>query len=875
MDKQISYINQLAKQYKEYVNDENTLYHALNELDNDTLLSITKEYGDPDRDFRPVNVLRYEAVRLLNKGEKLTPSLLESIKDNIRKKNLDQFPHFSTKLKKGLEEYPVGNRDIFASWQNPWRIFHTFFFRGTIRETVNQYLQQIANQLKGDLGLVDYTTHCVDFYGPSNFGCHYCWFALYPSSKNSHQQAYQFFVQLEEDMKAGCIGGHLIKNRIPNQVEPVENYDDILQLLNGRKEDIENLNKEIRNYFKLSPGTQGIRWELFQEKEIGAVNYSNLGTGDISQINSLADLNIKAGLPPDSKSNQTWNLWLFKTANTGDVVFASKGTNTCLGVGIIKGDYYYDSSTSSFSHQRSIHWITDKVYEYKAYSIKGYPKLFRPDTFSPTLVWEFILSEYVRLYPDLAAVFDEHDLKYSNDSVKELVENDEEEVPQPEDTDFDISYWWLNANPNIWSINKCSVGDIQSYTSHNEKGNKRRIYRYFEAVKPGDLLIGYESSPVKQIRAIFEITRGLHTTDKGMEEIEFELIEKLEVPVAWAELSNEAGLDDCEVIVNNQGSLFKLSEDEFDIIRTIIDEKNIIQERKLQGAEKKLYNFSKDPDKPFIAEAEFNNIVSLLQRKKNIILQGPPGVGKTFLARKLAYQIMGEVSDAQIEMVQFHQSYSYEDFIQGLRPNKKGGFELKNGTFYRFCQKAHAHPERDYFLIIDEINRGNLSKIFGELMMLIEADKRNKRYSIKLTYAEEEEETFYVPPNLFLIGTMNTADRSLAIVDYALRRRFAFITLRPVLDESFRAFIEQRGLSRELTSHIQSSVNIINKSISEDINLGSGFQIGHSYFCTYSNNTEEKLWWKELLRFELQPLMEEIWFDNPERVKEMINILEL
>ena len=234
---------------------------------------------------------------------------------------------------------------------------------------------------------------------------------------------------------------------------------------------------------------------------------------------------------------------------------------------------------------------------------------------------------------------------------------------------------------------------------------------------------------------------------------------------------------------------------------------------------------------------------------------------------------MGEVSDAQIEMVQFHQSYSYEDFIQGLRLTKNG-FELRSGTFYNFCQKAHAHPERDYFLIIDEINRGNLSKIFGELMMLIEADKRNKKYSIKLTYAEEEEETFFVPPNLYLIGTMNTADRSLAIVDYALRRRFAFITLSPVLDESFRAFIEQRGLSRELTRHIQSSVSSVNKSISEDINLGSGFQIGHSYFCTYSNNTTERLWWNELLRYELQPLMEEVWFDNPERVKEMMNVLD-
>src|SRR5690554_1086704 len=118
--------------------------------------------------------------------------------------------------------------------------------------------------------------------------------------------------------------------------------------------------------------------------------------------------------------------------------------------------------------------------------------------------------------------------------------------------------------------------------------------------------------------------------------------------------------------------------------------------------------------------------VSLLKRKKNIILQGPPGVGKTFIARKLAYEIMQEVKDANIEMVQFHQSYSYEDFIQGLRPTQKGGFDLRDGIFYSFCQRALAHPERPFFFIIDEINRGNLSKIFGELMMLIERSEERR-----------------------------------------------------------------------------------------------------------------------------------------------------
>lgn len=257
------------------------------------------------------------------------------------------------------------------------------------------------------------------------------------------------------------------------------------------------------------------------------------------------------------------------------------------------------------------------------------------------------------------------------------------------------------------------------------------------------------------------------------------MVEKLEIPITWNELKNINALQQCEVFINNQGSLFKLQEEEYDIIRDVIDTKNIITEKLLQNSSHKKYQFNEDSDKPFISEQQFFQTVTLLKRKKNIILQGPPGVGKTFIARKLAYQIMQEVKDANIEMVQFHQSYSYEDFIQGLRPTQQGSFDLKDGIFFSFCRRALAHPDKPFFFIIDEINRGNLGKIFGELMMLIEADKRAEKFALKLTYAEDEEDRFYVPENLYIIGTMNTADRSLAIVDYALRRRFAFINLQP------------------------------------------------------------------------------------------------
>ena len=338
-------------------------------------------------------------------------------------------------------------------------------------------------------------------------------------------------------------------------------------------------------------------------------------------------------------------------------------------------------------------------------------------------------------------------------------------------------------------------------------------------------------------------------------------------------MKNNAALQHCEVFINNQGSLFKLTEAEYDIIREIIDNKNIITEKLLQSSNKKKYKFTDDSDKPFISEVDFLQTVALLKRKKNIILQGPPGVGKTFIARKLAYEIMQEIKDANIEMVQFHQSYSYEDFIQGLRPTQKGGFDLKDGIFYSFCQRALAHPDRPFFFIIDEINRGNLSKIFGELMMLIEADKREEKFALKLTYAEDEEDRFYVPSNLYIIGTMNTADRSLAIVDYALRRRFAFITLQPDYGNNFRSFLASKGLSAGMVEHICSAVTKVNSKIKEDINLGEGLQIGHSYFCTFTTNEDENKWWNEILSFELKPLLEEIWFDDSTIVSEVLKQL--
>ena len=284
------------------------------------------------------------------------------------------------------------------------------------------------------------------------------------------------------------------------------------------------------------------------------------------------------------------------------------------------------------------------------------------------------------------------------------------------------------------------------------------------------------------------------------------------------------------------------------------------------------YVFANDPDRPFISEEKFNDIAELLFRKKNIILQGAPGVGKTFLAKKIAYKLIETRKNENIETVQFHQSYSYEDFIQGIRPTTNGEFMVCNGIFYNFCENAKEHPEDTFVFIIDEINRGNLSKIFGELMMLIEYDKRSPRYALKLTYSDEESPRFYVPENVYIIGCMNTADRSIAIVDYALRRRFAFCDVEPEFGETFKNYLGT-ALSKGFVDDICNKVNRVNELIRTSSSLGKGLEIGHSYFCQLSSVDDEQEWWKSICKYELFPYLREICFDNEELLGELCHIL--
>ncbi len=431
-----------------------------------------------------------------------------------------------------------------------------------------------------------------------------------------------------------------------------------------------------------------------------------------------------------------------------------------------------------------------------------------------------------------------------------------EEANLPLHDDEKCNYWWLNANPKIWSFSDIAVGETQAYTLYNENGNKRRIFQNFLDAKVGDVVIGYESNPVRQIVAI-----GRVSAEQDGEKLFFEKVETLSSPIDYAVLKECPELENMEYFRNPQGSLFKLTRSEYEFILDMIREENPI----VTASSSDAYTNDDFLNEVYMTEERYETLVNVLRNKKNIILQGAPGVGKTFAARRLAWSMMGEKDDSRIEFVQFHQNYSYEDFMMGYKP-VEDGFELKYGIFYRFCQKAANQLDKEFFFIIDEINRGNMSKIFGELLMLIEKDYRGTKMTLAYNGLP-----FSVPKNLYIIGMMNTADRSLAMIDYALRRRFSFFEIEPGFDS--QGFISyQNGLNSETLDELISKVKELNRKIAADKSLGRGFCIGHSYFCGRDVCTDE--WLHSVVDYDILPMLSEYWFDDENEFQRWKNILQ-
>lgn len=430
------------------------------------------------------------------------------------------------------------------------------------------------------------------------------------------------------------------------------------------------------------------------------------------------------------------------------------------------------------------------------------------------------------------------------------------------------NYWWLTGKPNIWSpITDWELGQDVDYTLYNDNGNKRRIFKHFLEAKPGDIVIAYEATPTLQIVAIGKVVRE---TDGDV--LYIRKMEELISPISYSEILTNPILKNSEPVANRcQGSLFRLTQDEYDEVMRLIRINNPEPINEFDEEEEQLvldvYTDKDFLQEVYIDEDQLQTLKSLLLRKKNLILQGAPGVGKTFAAQRLAYAMMGVKDKSCVKIIQFHQNYSYEDFVMGYKP-KDNGFSLETGIFYDFCQRAKEHSEKKYFLIIDEINRGNMSKIFGELLQLIEADYRGT--SIQLAYCKRQ--SFSVPENLYIIGMMNTADRSLAMIDYALRRRFCFYRMVPAFQsEGFKKF--QANFHNPVLDKVIEQVEKLNEVIKDDPSLGEGFAIGHSYFCGLKPTHDLANQINEIVRYDIIPMLEEYWFDNPKTLKEQTDRL--
>jgi len=444
---------------------------------------------------------------------------------------------------------------------------------------------------------------------------------------------------------------------------------------------------------------------------------------------------------------------------------------------------------------------------------------------------------------------------------------------------------------NIWKVSHGNNGsftteerelylDQRIITVHSETGNGQGV-EFEKDMKIGDYFyLCHENSGVNLLGKVTSEAMQLDTKTEGWLYRSYEVVVDSKNPDYQYSASQKGWAP------NYNSTVWRIPRSDFaefekyilipcfDMkVQDLIFDEIVIQpteeEPSSSGSFLELYSKEDFLNEVFISEQQYDEITILLNRKKNIILQGAPGVGKTYAAKRLAYSLIGCMDDARIEMIQFHQNYSYEDFVMGFRPVEGGGFELRTGIFHQFCIKASNDPTRDYYFVIDEINRGNLSKIFGELLMLIENDKRGSKFSVPLTYKPDSR--FYVPQNVFVIGMMNTADRSLAMIDYALRRRFCFIEMEPAFGtQAFRKHLVDNGIHADLIERIIIKMNYLNNQIAADSNLGRGFKIGHSYFC---NPSTDENWYQSVIEYEINPLIEEYWFDYEEKAQEYMDYL--
>lgn len=803
----IPFYKELSQKLLQFRNDRKPLvdfvYSELSTVGSKSLVDyIHMEDGSKVKDIDPFSVFA-----IFNRSLKIENKIafLQKFKDKF---NLE------SEIPTDFDGIPTVNsqRAFFFNWaeknaesiQNFWDLYEGI----VLEKDISHQFDKMVNKWISQYSL----TMILYWIAPDKYinldGKNRLYLSTLGYPENYPNLDYSKYSELMED-----IHQKMNDHSIPYSSFPELSHAAFMNTLNKQDTEKKNDGKTIA-YWIYAPGEHAVFWDEYYHDGIMGLGWNKIG--DLKkyrkQQDLIAPLKQHYGAETSQKNSADMLYGFANEMKPGDIVFAKKGRSMIVGKGVVTSDYYYEGNREKHPHLRKVKW-TDRG-EWKIDTMLAMKTLTN-------------ITKYTDLVEQLNTQIEG---KVSSTSVEST----------------DKQYWWLVANPRIWSLSNLNVGEEQAYRLYNDEGHKRRIFQHFLNAKEGDVVVGYESSPTQQIVALLVVSKA-----NDGKTIVFKKSETLPEPISFSILRSTPGMENMEYMKNQQGSFFKLTADEYDIIMELIRGENPSSKKE----KKEAYDKSKFLDDVFVTYKEYDQLESLLLRKKNLILQGAPGVGKTFAAKRLAYAIMGEKDDDRVMQVQFHQNYSYEDFVMGYKPNDEGGFELKNGLFYRFCKRAAADREHKYFFIIDEINRANLSKVFGELLMLIENDYRDK--PIQLSYRDE---LFAVPDNLYIIGMMNTADRSLAMIDYALRRRFSFFEMKPGFEtDAFNGHI-----SKWETPKLRKLINAIielNKVIEDDDSLGSGFCIGHSYLCNLDNGYDLE----SIVEYDIIPMLREYWFDNNDR----------
>ena len=645
--------------------------------------------------------------------------------------------------------------------------------------------------------------------------------------------------------------------------------------------DAQTAEEQERGYWLYVPGEGAGKWDEFRTAGIMALNWDRIGD-PTSYPNEEAVIEALEAGYGDWGGRPTGAAGMIRdftrTMRPGDVVYARRGPTEIIGRGVVRSQFRYDDARPAYRCVRDIEWT----------HVGSWPLDRRVGAVSLQRV-----TENTSYNPaQLESLFrDRNSSGASTASARAQGVGDSNQAKKHE-----LQHWLYTPGEGaarwdefrtagIMALNWDRVGDLASfpdkeslldalYTHYGDWGGRPRkaadsVWDYIHAMKPGDIV--YVRRSFNEI-----VGRGVVRSDYRYDEdrSSFRAVRDVEwTHVGSWPLEQRIGRLMLQRLTENT----KYTPDQLNALIGIEDSHSSasVDERRgnndLDEADEH-YTSADFLDEVFLRPEDVEQMLGLLRRKKNLILQGAPGTGKTFAAKRLAYALMGQTDDSRVEVVQFHQSTAYEDVVVGLRPTAEGGFAAAEGVFARFCRRAAADPGRDYVFIIDEINRANISKAFGELLMLIEAEHRGEALRLPVSG-----ELLSVPKRLHIIGMMNTADRGLALIDYALRRRFAFFEMRPALDHpGFLRHVEAVGSSR--LEALVDVVRRLNQRIAEDEALGPGFQIGHSYLCLPAAGPENPAGTDadvtSVVRYELEPLVREYWFDNPSAMDESIHELE-